>query len=156
MRCLSPDQGQLHKTLTLRQKEWAFRRGWKVSALCRPESGIACVALSTGQSARRFDTGFQATPDRVELIATNRVRTGWDGIHAAVTLPPPPRLVRLEMAYDPVSARATVSVDGQILIRDYAGYSEYRGGQAVSFAVASKDGSMASAVFGGLHFEILG
>jgi hypothetical protein len=63
--------------------------------------------------------------------------------------------MRLEMAYDPVSARSTVSVDGQILIRDYAGHTEYRGGPSVFFAVASVDGSMASAVLGGLHFEIL-
>jgi hypothetical protein len=59
------------------------------------------------------------------------------------------------MAYDPVSARATVSVDGQVLIRDYAGHTEYRGGPSVFFAVNTADGSMASAVFGGLHFEIL-
>src|SRR4029077_16379800 len=108
MRYTSPDQGLLHKRLTLRQKEWAFRRGWKVSALCRPECGDACVALSTGQSARRFDAGFRATQDSVELIATKQVRTGWDGIHAAVRLPPAPRLVRVEMAYDPARASATV------------------------------------------------
>jgi hypothetical protein len=155
MRYSSPDQGQLHKRLTLRQKEWAFRRGWKVSALCRPESGYACVAVETGPFAPRFDAGFQMTRDRVELIATEQVRIGWDGIHAAVSLPPPPRLVRLEMAYDPARASATVSVDGETLIRDYAGHTEYRDDLGVYFAIGTLDGSMASAVFGGLHFEIL-
>ena len=155
MRYTSPDQGQLHKRLTLRQKERAFRRGWKVSALCRPESGYACVAVDTGQFAHRFDAGFEATPDGVELIATKQIRTGWDGIHAAVSLPPPPRLARLELAYDPARASATVSVDGETLIRDYTGHTEYRDDLGVLFGIGSIDGSMASAVFGGLHFEIL-
>jgi hypothetical protein len=155
MRYTSPDQGELHRPLTLRQKERAFRRGWKLLALCRPESGYSGVGVTTGQSAPRFDVGFQLTKDRVELIATKQVRTGWDGIHAAVSLPPPPRLVRLEMAYDPARASATVSVDGETLIRDYAGHTEYRDDLGVFFGIGSLDGSMASAVFGGLHFEIL-
>jgi hypothetical protein len=155
MRYASPDQGQLHKRLTLRQKEWAFRRGWKVSALCRPESGNAVLAVDSGLFAPRFDSGFGVTPDRVELVATTKVRTGWEGIRAAVSLPPAPRLVRLEMAYDPARASATVSVDGETLIRDYAGHTEYRDDDlGVFFALGSLDGSMASAVFGGLHFEI--
>jgi hypothetical protein len=156
MRYASPDQGQLHKRLTPRQKEWAFHRGWKVSGLFRPESGSAGVGVGTGESAPRFDAGFQVMPDRVELIATRQVRTGWDGIHAAVSLPPPPRLVRLEMAYDPARASATVSMDGETLIRDYPGHTEYRADAlGVYFALGSTDGSLASAVFGGLHFEIL-
>jgi hypothetical protein len=61
------------------------------------------------------------------------------------------------MTYDPDSARATVSVDGQTLIRDYAGHTEYREDDlGVYFGLGSLDGSMASAVFGGLRFEILG
>ena len=155
MRYASPDQGQLHKRLTLRQKEWAFRRGWRVSALCRPESGYAGLGIDSGHFAPRFDFGFEVARDRVELIATQQIRTGWDGIHAAVSLPPAPRLVRLEMAYDPARASATVSVDGETLIRDYAGHTEYRDDLGVFFGVGSLDGSMASTVFGGLHFEIL-
>ncbi|HUM01442.1 MAG TPA: hypothetical protein VL084_04105, partial [Thermoanaerobaculia bacterium] len=100
--------------------------------------------------------GFKATRDGVDFIATKQIRTGWDGIHAAVGLPPAPRLVRLEMAYDPVSARATVSVDGQILIRDYTGHTEYRDDLGVFFSIGRFEGSMASAIFGGLRFEILG
>ncbi len=156
MRCISPDQGQLHRKLTPRQKEWAFRRGWKVSALCRPESGNAVLGVDSGHFAPRFDAGFNVTRDGVELIATKQIRTGWDGIHAAVNLPPAPRLVRLEMAYDPVRAAAALSVDGQILIRDYTGHTEYRDDLGVWFGIGSLDGSMASAVFGGLRFEILG
>jgi hypothetical protein len=156
MRYTSPDLGLLYKRLTPRQKESAFRRGWRLSALFRPESGSACVAVATGQLAHRFDAGFKATQDRVELIATQQIRTGWDGIHAAVSLPPAPRLVRLEIAYDPVRASATVSVDGETLIRDYTGHTEYRDDLGVLFGIGSIDGSMASAVFGGLHFEILG
>lgn len=156
MRYLTPDQGTLYKRLTLRQQEWAFRRGWKVSALCRPESGYAGIAVENGIFAPAFVAVLEATRDRVELIAVMQVRTGLGGIRAPLSLPPAPRLMRLEMAYDPVSARATVSVDGQILIRDYAGHTEYRGAPSVFFTVASTDGSMASAVFGGLRFEILG
>jgi serine/threonine-protein kinase len=156
MRYLTPDQGTLYKRLTLRQQEWAFRRGWKVSAHCRPESGHAGVGVENGTSPPAFVAVLEATRDRVELIAVKQVRDGLGGIRASLRLPPPPRLMRLEMAYDPVSARATVSVDGQIFIRDYAGHTEYRGDHTVFFAVASMDGSMASAVFGGLHFEILG
>jgi serine/threonine-protein kinase len=155
MRYTSPDLGLLYKRLTLRQKEWAFRRGWRLSALCRPESGSACVAVATGQFARRFDAGFKATQDRVELIATQQIRTGWDGIHATVSLPPLPRLVRLDMAYDPARASATVSLDGETLIRDYTGHTEYRDDLGVLFGIGSIDGSMASAVLGSLHFEIL-
>ena len=156
MRYLTPDQGTLYKRLTSRQQEWAFRRGWKVSALCRPESGHAGVGVENGTSPPAFVAVLQATRDRVELIAVKQVRDGLGGIRAPLSLPPAPSMMRLEMAYDPVSARATVSVDGQILIRDYAGHTEYRGDHTVFFAVASKDGSMASAVFGGLRFEILG
>jgi len=156
MRYLTPDQGTLYKRLTPRQQEWAFRRGWKVSALCRPESGHAGVGVENGTSPPAFVAVLQATRDRVELIAVKQVRDGLGGIRAPLSLPPAPSMMRLEMAYDPVSARATVSVDGQILIRDYAGHTEYRGDHTVFFAVASKDGSMASAVFGGLRFEILG
>jgi hypothetical protein len=155
MRYTSPDLGLLYKRLTLRQKEGAFGRGWRLSALFRPESGSACVAVATGQFAHRFDAGFKATQDGVELIATQQIRTGWDGIHAAVSLPPPPRLARLELAYDPARASATVSVDGETLIRDYTGHTEYRDDLGVLFGIGSLDGSMASAVFGGLHFEIL-
>jgi tRNA A-37 threonylcarbamoyl transferase component Bud32 len=155
MRYASPDQAQLYKKLTLRQKEWAFRRGWKVSALSRPESGYAGLGIDSGPFAPRFDFGFEVARDRVELIATQQIRTGWDGIHAAVTLPPPPRLARLEMAYDPARGSASVSVDGEIVIRDYTGHTEYRDDLGVFFAVGSLDGSMASAVFGGLRFEIL-
>ena len=72
-----------------------------------------------------------------------------------MTLPPPPRMVRLEMAYDPARASATVSVDGETLIRDYAGHTEYRDDVGVYFGISSLDGSMASAVLAGLHFEIL-
>jgi hypothetical protein len=155
MRYLTPDQGQLYKRLTRRQHEWAFRRGWKVSALCRPESGYAGVAVENGAVAPAFVAVLEAARDRVELIAVTQVRAGLGGMRAPLSLPPAPRLMRLEMAYDPVSARATVSVDGQVLIRNYAGHTEYRGDHTVFFAVASVDGSMASAVFGGLHFEIL-
>ena len=156
MRCLSPDQGTLHRPLTLRQKEWAFRRGWKVSALCRPESGIASLGVDSGHFAPRFDAGFKATRDGVELIATKQIRVGWDGIHAAVSLPPAPRLVRLELSYDPVRAAADVSVDGRVLVRGHTGHAEYRDDVGVFFAIGSLDGSMASTVFGGLRFEILG
>jgi tRNA A-37 threonylcarbamoyl transferase component Bud32 len=154
MRCFSPSQGQLNRRLTLRQKRWAFRRGWKAWALCRPESGYAALGVESGLFAPRFDAGFTPTRDGFELIATQQVRTGWDGIRAAVQLPPSPRLVRLEMSYDAVRATATVSVDGQVLISDYAGHTEYRDDFGVYFAVGSLDGSMASAVFGGLRFEI--
>jgi hypothetical protein len=40
--------------------------------------------------------------------------------------PRPPSLVRLEMAYDRARASASVYVDGETLIRDYAGHTEYR------------------------------
>lgn len=155
MRCVSRDQGQLNRRLTPRQKQWAFRRGWRVWALCRPESGWAALAVESGVFAPRFDVGFRPTRDGFELLATQQVRTGWDGVRAAVVLPPAPSLVRLEMAYDPGRAAATVSVDGQVLIPDYAGHTEYRDDLGVYFAVGSLDGSMASAVFGGLRFEIL-
>jgi len=156
MRCLSPDQGQLHRRLTLRQKEWAFRRGWKASVLLRPESGVATLGLVVGHFAPRFDAGLQPTRDGIELIATKQIRANWDGIRAAVRLPPAPRLVRLEMAYDPVRAAAALSVDGETLIRDYTGHTEYRDDLGVFFGIGSLDGSMSSAVFGGLRFEILG
>jgi tRNA A-37 threonylcarbamoyl transferase component Bud32 len=156
MRYSSPDQGQLHKLLTQRQKEHAFRHGWKIVAFCRPERGYAAVGLSCGHFAPRFDAGFQVHPDRVGLIATRQLRAGWNGIRAAVSLPPEPRLVRLEMQYDALRGSATVSVDGRTLIRDYAGHTEYRDDMGVFFAVGSIDGSMGSAVFGGLRFEIPG
>jgi hypothetical protein len=155
MRYASTDQGQLHKRLTLRQKEWAFRRGWKVSALFRLESGSAGVGVEPGHFARRFEAGFMTTQGRVEVVATERVRTGWHGIHLPVSLPPAPRLARLEMVYDPARAKATVSVDGETLIRGYAGHTEYRDDLGVYFGLGSIDGSMASAVFAELHFEIL-
>jgi len=155
MRYLTPDQGTLYKRLTPRQREWALRRGWKLSALCRPESGLAGVGVENGTSPPAFVAHIEAVRDRAELIAVTQVRDGVDGIRASLSPPPAPTLMRLEMAYDPVSARATVSVDGQVLIRDYAGHTEYRGGPSVFFAVNTADGSMASAVFGGLHFEIL-
>jgi Protein kinase domain len=155
MRYLTADQGTLYKSLTQRQHEWASRRGWKVSALCRPESGHTGVGVENGSVPPAFVAVLQTTGDRVDLIAVTQVRGGVDGIHAPLTLPPAPRLMRLEMAYDPVSSRATVSVDGQILIRDYAGHTEYRSDPTVFFEVASTEGSMASAVLGDLHFEIL-
>jgi tRNA A-37 threonylcarbamoyl transferase component Bud32 len=155
MRYLTPDQGTLYKPLTRRQHEWASRRGWKVSALCRPEAGTSGIGVENGGVPPAFVANLQATGDRVELIAVTRVRDGVGGIRAPVTLPPAPRLMRLEMAYEPVSARATVSVDGQILIRNYAGHTEYRGDPTVFFGITSVDGSMASAVLGSLHFEIL-
>jgi len=155
-RCVSTDQGQLHRRLTPRQKEWAFRRGWKLSAFCRPESGNATIGLVVGHLAPHFGAGFQLTRDGVQLIATKRIRTGWDGIRAAVRLPPAPSLIRVEMAYDPVRAAAAVSVDGETLIRDYTGHTEYRDDLGVYFGIGSLDGSMASSVFGGLRFEILG
>jgi len=154
MRYLSPDQGQLHRKLTLRQKEWAFRRGWRAWALCRPESGFAALAVESGHFAPRFDAGFRPVADGMELVATKQVQAGWDGIRAPVSLPPAPRLLRLEMTYDPVRASATVSVDGTILIHDYTGHSEYRDDLGVYFGLGSIDGSMASAILGGLHFEI--
>lgn len=156
MRLLSTDQGQLHKRLTMRQKQWAFRRGWKVTALCRPESGYAAVGLSCEHAAPRFDVGFRVTQQDTDLIATRQLRNGWDGIHAAVNLPPPPGLVRVEMIYDAARANASVSVDGQILIGGYSGHSEYRDDLGVFFAVGTIDGAVASAVFGGLRFEISG
>ena len=48
-----------------------------------------------------------------------------------------------------------MSVDGEVLVRDYTGHTQYRDDVGVFFGVHSVDGSMASAVFGGLHFEIL-
>jgi tRNA A-37 threonylcarbamoyl transferase component Bud32 len=155
MRYLTPDQGTLYKRLTPQQQEWALRRGWKLSALCRPESGHAGVGVENGTSPPAFVAHLEAIRDGVELIAVTQVRDGVDGIRASLSATSAPTLMRLEMAYDPVSARATISVDGQILIRDYAGHTEYRGGPSVFFAVDTADGSMASAVFGGLHFEIL-
>jgi len=155
MRYLTPDQGTLYKRLTQRQHEWASRRGWKVSALCRPESGHTGLGVENGSVPPAFVAVLLATRDRVELIAVTQVRDGVGGIRAPVSLPTVPHLMRLEMAYDPVSARATVAVDGQILIRDYAGHTEYRSDPTVFFQVASVDGSMASAVFGGLRFDIL-
>jgi hypothetical protein len=154
MRYLSPDQGQVHRTLTLRQKEWAFRRGWKAWALCRPESGFAALGVESGHFAPRFDAGFRLAGDDIELIATKQIQAGWDGIRAAASLPPAPNLLRLEMVYDPVRAAATVSVDGRILIRDYTGHTEYRDDLGVYFGLGSVTGAMASAIFGGLHFEI--
>jgi len=44
-----------------------------------------------------------------------QIPTGWDGVHAAVTLPHPPGLVRLDMIYDPVRGNADISVDGKTL-----------------------------------------
>ena len=155
MRYLTPDQGTLYRRLTPRQREWALRRGWKLSALCRPESGLAGAGVENGTSPPAFVAHLEAVRDRLELIAVTRVRDGVDGIRASLSPPPAPTLMRLEMAYDPVSARATVSVDGHVLIRDYAGHTEYRGGPSVFFAVDTADGLMASAIFGGLHFEIL-
>ena len=156
IRYSSPDQGQVHKKLTRRQKERAFASGWKVAANLRPESGYAAIAVECGHFAPRFDAGFQLTGNRLDLIATKQIRAGWDGIHAPVSLPPPPQLIRLEMTYDPARASADISVDDKILIRDYTGHSEYRDDLGVYFGTGTKDGSMASAIFGGLRFEILG
>lgn len=155
MRCFSPDQGQLHRTLTLRQKQSAFRRGWKAWTLCRPESGYAALGVESGHFAPRFDAGFEPTRDGFALLATTQVREGWDGMRAIVRLPPAPRLLRLEMAYDATRHTVAVSVDGDVLIRDYRGHTEYRDDLGVYFAVGSLDGTVASAVFGGLRFEIL-
>lgn len=155
MRIFSADQGQLQKKLTLRQKEWAFRRGWKVWTLLRPESGYAAVGLASGHFAPRLDAGILVNGDRAELIATQKLREGWDGMRARVNLPPPPDLVRLEIVYDPVRADADVSIDGKILIRNYRGHSEYRDDMGVFVGIGSVDGSVASAIFGGLRFEIL-
>lgn len=156
MRYLTADQGTLYRRLSARQKEWAFRRGWKLSALCRPESGQAGIAVENGSVAPAFVAVLNSTRDRVELIAVTQIRTGIAGLRAPLSLPPAPRLVQLEMAYDPASARATVSVDGQVLVRDYAGHTEYRSDPSVFFALSRTDETMASAVFGGLRFEILG
>ena len=155
IRLFSADQGQLHKPLTRRQKEQAFRNGWKVAALVRPETGYVAVAVESGQFARRFDTGFEVTSGGVQLIATERIRQGWDGIRAAVTLPPAPAMVRLEMRYDAARKTADVSVDGKTFIRGYSGHLEYRDDLGVYLGVGSLDGSVASSVFGGLRFEIL-
>jgi hypothetical protein len=155
MRYSTADQGTLYKYLTQRQHEWASRRGWKVSARCRPESGHTGIGVENGAVPPAFVAALQTTGDGVELIAVTHVRDGLDGIRAALTLPPAPRLMRLEMAYDPLSTRATVSVDGRILVRDYPGHTEYRSDPTVFFEVASTEGSMASAVLGDLHFEIL-
>jgi hypothetical protein len=77
-------------------------------------------------------------------------------MRAQLPLPPTPRLLRLELAYDPVHASAVVLVDGRILVRDYTGHTEYRDDDlGAFFALGSIDGSMASAIFGGLRFEIL-
>jgi hypothetical protein len=156
MRLQSPDQGQLHKPLSLRQKRAAFQRGWKVWALFRPESEYAGLAVETGHFAPRFDCCIQILPGGADLIATQRVRNGWDGIHAAVMLPPAPGMVRLEMIYDPATVGADIFLDGRILIRDYRGHTEYRDDLGIYFAVGSVGGSMASTIFGGLHFEIAG
>lgn len=154
MRLFSPDQGQLHKRLSLRQKEWAFRRGWRIAALCRPESGYCGLALETGHFAPRFDCGLRPAPAGADLIATQRIRTGWDGIRTRVILPPAPHLVRLEMVYDPGKRTAQISLNGNVLIRGYAGHAEYRDDLGVFFGVGTFDGSLASTLFGGLRFEI--
>ena len=154
MRLVSPDQGQIHKPLSLRQKRAAFRKGWKVAALCRPESGYAGVGVETGHFANRFDFGLRPNAGGFDLIATQHVRNGWDGIHAAVTVPPAPALVRLEMSYDPARGAAQISVDGKILIRDYTGHTEYRDDLGVYVGIGTIDGAMASTVFGGIQFEI--
>ena len=156
MRCLSQDQGQLHKRLTLRQKGKAFRSGWRVAASLRPETGYAAIAVDPGQFAPRFDTGFSVTGNGVELIATRQIRDGWDGIRAAVSLPPSPALVRLEMAYNALTRTADVSLNGTTVIRGYSGHLEYRDDLGVYFGIGSMDGSMGSSIFGGLRFEILG
>jgi hypothetical protein len=65
-------------------------------------------------------------------------------------------MVRLEMIYDPARATVDVSLDGKMLIRDYRGHTEYRDDLGIYFAVGSIGGSMASTIFGGLHFEIAG
>jgi hypothetical protein len=111
--------------------------------------------LNCAHFAPRFDVAFQVTPERVEVIATQQIQAGWDGIHAQVTLPPPSGLSRLEMVYDARLARATISVDDRVVIRDYTGTLEYREDLGVFFGMGSIDGTMASTVFGGLRFEIL-
>jgi hypothetical protein len=72
-----------------------------------------------------------------------------------VRLPPAPQLIRLEVAYDAAQGCATVSVDGKVLIQNFTGNTEYRDDLGVFFSVGTLDGSMSSAVLGGLHFEIL-
>lgn len=156
MRYLSPDQGQIHRVLTLHQKQWAFRRGWRAWTLCRPESGYAGLGLTCGHFARRFDAAFRpASGGGFELVATKQIQAGWDGTRAVVELPPAPKLLRLEITYDPNRAIAAVSVDGRVLIENYTGHTEYRDDLGVFVSVGTLDGSMASAVFSGLRFEIL-
>src|SRR5262245_45263972 len=53
------------------------------------------------------------------------------------------------------SGRHTSVVHWTTWFNGAAGHTEYRGGPSVFFALDSADGSMASATFGGLHFEIL-
>jgi hypothetical protein len=156
MRLLSPDQGQVHMPLSLHQKRAAFRRGWRASALCRPESGGCGLGLETGHFAPRFDFGFQVSAGGVELIATQRVRTGWDGIRRPVTLPGAPALVRMEMIYDARRASATIALDGRRVVEDYKGHTEYRDDLGVFFGVHSVNGLEGSTIFGGLYFEIFG
>ena len=122
---------------------------------CRPESGYAALAVESGHFAPRFDAGFRPSGEGFELIATQQIQAGWDGLRAPVRLPPEPQMLRLEMVYDPARAAADISVDGEVLIRRYAGHSEYREDLGVYFAVGSIDGSMGSAILGGLRFEIL-
>ena len=154
MRYSSSDQGQVYKILSPAQKRWAFRRGWKIAADFRPETGYAAVGIACGHFAPRFDVGFKVTADRVELIATKQLRAGWDGMRSTVSLPPQPDLVRVEMIYDAARASVDISVDGKTLIRNYTGHTEFRDDLGVYFAVGTVDGSPGSTVFGGLRFEI--
>ena len=107
MRCISRDQGQLHRRLTPAAEAVGFSpRLEGVGALPAGVRDRRRWPSSPVIFAPRFDVGFQPTRDgvRAHRHQAGPHRLGWNS--RGGDLPPAPSLVRLEMAYDPVRAAA--------------------------------------------------
>ena len=155
-RFFSKTQGVAAYPLTGRQKRSAFRNGWRMRALARPETGLVGVILDTAGFAPRFDLSVEKVPNGIEVMAVTQIERGLKGITLLLDTPRDGQLVELEMEYRPSSQSAVVRAGGQVVTDNYSGHLEYRQDVGPALFISIHREAQARGILGDTQFEILG
>lgn len=155
-RFFSKTQGVAAHPLTGRQKRAAFRGGWRLRTLARPETGRIGIFLDAGGFAPRFDLSLEKVPGGIQAVAISQIRTGTNGVSLQLDDPGRNVLLECEMEYHPSSRTATVRVGKKVVTASYRGHFEYRENLGVALFIEIHREAEARGIIGNTTFEILG
>ncbi len=148
----SAKQGGYFFPFSRRVQRAGLNRRWRASYFIRPVHGASGFAVCLREAGLRF-VGTATVPDRgdpsVRLIES--YLPVMKDMRSAIRLDED-RLLKFELSFDPIKRRASLAVDGRLVLDGYSGTSQYLEVPGLSVGLGAFQSKIGEGVFGDIEF----